>query len=114
MMPAAYRGLSRNWSRARSCPRSVGVNRLRKWHSGPTWDPSLELCDSLYLDDGHTLIVSTLPPRDRRTLRAYSGRSPYGCLRPRKAGNATQEPGSLPRSRSRVPEPGPAPVGRAS
>ena len=33
--------LSRNWSRARSCPHSVGVNRLPKWHSGPIWDPIL-------------------------------------------------------------------------
>src|SRR5436190_1622351 len=37
-----------------------------------------------------------LPPRDRRTPRAYSGRPQYGCLRSRKAGNANQKPGSLP------------------
>ena len=66
--------LSRNWSRARSCPHSVGSIRLRKWHSGPTQGPipapnlglthhRQELCDSLYLDDGRTLIVVDAPPR---------------------------------------------------
>src|SRR5207245_3651349 len=59
--------LSRNWSRARSCPHSVGsigsesgIQAPLGTHSAPNWGLThhrLELCDSLYLDDGHTLIV---------------------------------------------------------
>jgi hypothetical protein len=60
---------------------------------------------SLYLDDGHTLIVVDAP--------AEGQADGAGCLRS-QGGNANQKPGSFPRSRSRVPEPGLAPVGRAS
>lgn len=71
MMPVAYRGCRATGLGQDRVPLS-GVNRLRKRHSGPAQGPSLapnwglthhrqELCDSLYLDDGHTLIVVDAP-----------------------------------------------------
>ena len=56
-------------------------------------------------------LASAITPRP---FLACSGRPAVWMFTSAQGGNANQKPGSLPRSRSRVLEPGPAPVGRAS
>ena len=60
-----------------------------------------ELCDSLYLDDGHTLIVVDAPAEGQADAAGVFRPLAVWMFTFAPGGNATRKPGSLPRSRSR-------------